>query len=82
MRRYEASTFLLIEEVARELRASLPTVRNWIRLGKLTSYKIGKRRLIKKEDLEEFLNRSRKEAKPASNDGKKSTLIRSVERGV
>lgn len=47
---------LLIEEVAEETRASMSTVRFWIAEGKLASVKPGRRRLVRRKDLDAFLS--------------------------
>jgi excisionase family DNA binding protein len=48
---------LLLEEVAAEARASIHSVRLWIRLGKLASVRPGRRRLVHRDDLDRFLGR-------------------------
>ena len=47
--------------LARELDVSERTVRNWVRCGQLTSYKIGGSRRFKPADVEAFLARFRDE---------------------
>ncbi len=49
------SEFLFLEEVAAETRAALSTVRYWITTGKLPSVRPGRRRLVRRTDLERFL---------------------------
>lgn len=50
--------YLRLEEVMRLTRAdSLSTVRHWLRTGKLASVRPGRRRLVRRSDLEEFLRR-------------------------
>lgn len=46
---------LFLEEVAVVARAKLETVRFWIKQGKLRSIRPGRRRLVRREDLEAFL---------------------------
>ena len=46
---------LLLEDVARECRTSVNTVRYWISIGRLPSLKPGRRRLVRRADLERFL---------------------------
>jgi len=46
---------LLLEEVARECRTSVSTVRYWIQSGRLPSIRPGRRRLVRRRDLERFL---------------------------
>ena len=48
---------LLIPEVARVARASESTVRWWIATGRLRSFRPGRRRLIRRSDLESFIER-------------------------
>ena len=50
-----AREMLLLEEIARECRASLSSVRYWIRTGRLRSVRPGRRRLVRREDLDRFL---------------------------
>jgi excisionase family DNA binding protein len=47
--------FLLLEEVARECRASVSSVRYWIASGRLHSIRPGRRRLVSREALDRFL---------------------------
>ncbi len=60
---------LLLEEVARECRTSIGTVRHWIAVGKLASVRPGKRRLVRREDLDRFLE-GRPSAAPNSGSGR------------
>jgi excisionase family DNA binding protein len=46
---------LLIEEVAQACRAPVGTVRHWIRTERLPSIRPGRRRLVRRSDLEQFL---------------------------
>lgn len=46
---------LWIEEVADACRASVGTVRHWIRTKRLPSLRLGRRRLVRREDLDRFL---------------------------
>jgi excisionase family DNA binding protein len=46
---------LLLEEVARELRVSVSTVRHWIAVGKLPSVRPGRRRMVRRLELEAFV---------------------------
>ena len=54
MHEYE---YLLLDEIAAIARASVDTVRRWIRSGQLPSVKPGRRRLVRRGDLERFLAR-------------------------
>ena len=47
--------FLLLDEVARECRASVASVRYWIASGRLRSVRPGRRRLVSREDLDRFI---------------------------
>jgi excisionase family DNA binding protein len=47
---------LLLVEVADIARVSVETVRYWIKQGKLPSIRPGRRRLVRREDLEGFLS--------------------------
>lgn len=47
--------FLILEEVAELTRAKLETVRTWVKLGRLSSIRPGRRRLVRRQDLEAFL---------------------------
>lgn len=46
---------LLLVEVAEIARVSIETVRYWIKQGKLPSIRPGRRRLVRRADLETFL---------------------------
>ncbi|HEX2874623.1 MAG TPA: helix-turn-helix domain-containing protein [Polyangiaceae bacterium] len=54
MHEYE---YLLLDEIAAIARASVDTVRRWIRSGQLPSVKPGRRRLVRRGDLDRFLAR-------------------------
>lgn len=47
---------LLLTEVARICRAPLSSVRHWVASGKLRSLRPARRRLVRKRDLDEFIN--------------------------
>lgn len=49
--------YLLLSEVAEIARTSVDSVRSWVRSGRLRSVKPGRRRLIRREELERFLAR-------------------------
>jgi excisionase family DNA binding protein len=51
--------WLTVEDVSAELGVPVETVRSWIRNKKLPAYKPGKHYLIKREDLDKFLEDSR-----------------------
>lgn len=48
--------YLLVPEVIAITRSSKGTVNHWIRTGRLPSTKPGRRRLIRREDLDRFLS--------------------------
>jgi excisionase family DNA binding protein len=50
-----ANAYLLLEEVADETRTPLSTVRQWIAQGRLPSVRPGRRRLVKRADLDAFM---------------------------
>lgn len=47
---------LLLDEAAAIARVSIETVRYWVKRGKLVSIRPGRRRLIRRQDLEAFLS--------------------------
>jgi excisionase family DNA binding protein len=49
------SAYLLLVEIAEETRTPLSTVRQWIAQGKLPSVRPGRRRLVKRADLDAFM---------------------------
>lgn len=49
--------YLLLSEVAEIARTSVDSVRSWVRSGRLRSVKPGRRRLIRRDELEKFLAR-------------------------
>jgi excisionase family DNA binding protein len=56
---------LLLEEVVTLTRAaSVSTVRHWLRTGKLASVRPGRRRLVRRADLEAFLRRGVRQPDP------------------
>jgi excisionase family DNA binding protein len=50
---------LLLDEVAQQLRVSVESVRHWIKTGRLPSIRPGKRRLVRRGDLDVFLERNK-----------------------
>jgi excisionase family DNA binding protein len=52
--------FLTVEEVAKTLKVVKITIYRYIKAGKLDAYKIGKEYRIKKEELDRFLQNSKK----------------------
>jgi excisionase family DNA binding protein len=59
--------FLLLDEVARECRASVASVRYWIASGRLRSVRPGRRRLVSREDLDRFIATGGRPAAVASD---------------
>lgn len=51
----EAGEFLLLDEIARMCRAPVSTVRYWVSTGRLRSIRPGRRRLVRRVDLDRFL---------------------------
>ena len=47
--------YLLLDEVARECRAPVASVRYWIASGRLRSIRPGRRRLVSRDELDRFL---------------------------
>ncbi len=63
----ENTEFLLLDEVARCCRVPISTVRYWVAAAKLASVRPGRRRLVRRPDLDEFLRRG---FRPASREAK------------
>ena len=51
----DASDLLLLPEVAEICRATVPSVREWIRTGRLKASRPGRRILIRRADVEAML---------------------------
>ena len=49
------SPFLLLTECAELARVPVSTVRHWIAIGRLRSVRPGRRRMVRRDDLEAFL---------------------------
>jgi excisionase family DNA binding protein len=47
---------LLVEEVARETRSTVSAVRRWVREGKLSALRLGRRLLIPRRSLDALLS--------------------------
>ena len=72
---FKAGDLLLVGEVAHECRASVSTVRFWIRTGKLRSLRPGRRRLVRRGDLELFLQSTASGASSAETPGAADLVI-------
>ncbi len=46
--------YFTISETAKELGVTRQTISRWVAKGKITTEKIGRERLIKKEDIEKY----------------------------
>jgi hypothetical protein len=46
---------MLLEEVKAEYRWPLGTLRHWIRTGRLSSFRIGRRRFVLRSDVEQMI---------------------------
>ena len=60
-----SSEWLFVEDVARELRVPVATVRYWIKTRKLASVRPGRRLLVLRQDLDALLASTRKAAAAA-----------------
>jgi excisionase family DNA binding protein len=47
--------FIRIDELAREARVSVSTIRHWLRIGRLPSVKLGKRRVVPRDAFERMV---------------------------
>ena len=50
------SPFLLLSECAAHARVPVSTIRHWIAVGKLRSVRPGRRRMVRREDLDALLD--------------------------
>lgn len=53
---------LFMEEVARELRVAISTVRHWANTGRLPSVRPGRRRMVRRADLDAFVANAHRRA--------------------
>ena len=60
-----SSELLTIAEAAKILKASVSTIRAWIRAGRLPSVKVGHFRRVRPDDLEAFIEAGREARKAA-----------------
>jgi excisionase family DNA binding protein len=63
LRRFDMAELLNVKEGAQELRVSIHTMRWWIYQRRLPHVKLGRRVLLKREDLENFIERNVVKAK-------------------
>lgn len=47
--------FIDLKELAEMIHISIPTLNKWVADGKIPSYKVGKRRLFRKEEILEWM---------------------------
>ena len=61
----QEKAWLTVEDIYEELGHTVPldTIRSWIRTKRLPAYRPGKAYLVKREDLEKFLEESRTDTK-------------------
>jgi len=64
----EPMSYLLLSEVAERARVSIDTARFWIRTGKLASVRPGRRRLVRRDVLEAFLEGDSSRQRKAGGD--------------
>ncbi len=55
-----STKFYTVEEVAKLLRVSIPTVRQLIENGELKATRVGRQYRISEDDLNEFINRGKR----------------------
>ena len=60
--------FLYLEEVARECRTSLSSVRAWVASGRLRATRPGRRLLVSRADLDALLDSAVRSPKPATTE--------------
>jgi len=77
-------TFLYLDEVARECRTSVSTVRHWIAVGRLRSIRPGRRLLVTREDLDAFLDASTRKPRTIerASNGERSSPRPPARRGT
>lgn len=64
-----SSDWLFLDDVAREVRVPVETVRYWIKTGKLASSRPGRRRMVLRQDLDALLASSHRPALDARARG-------------
>jgi excisionase family DNA binding protein len=63
------NALLTVEEAAATLKLAPKTLRDWLRTGKLPGVKMGKRWLIREQDLEDAIQAHLHQASPGSSQG-------------
>ncbi|MDD9939417.1 MAG: helix-turn-helix domain-containing protein [Myxococcales bacterium] len=58
--------YLIVEEVADKCRAPVVSVRRWLQQGLIPSIKVGRRRLVRADDLTRFMEASSPRGSEAS----------------
>jgi excisionase family DNA binding protein len=55
--------WLFFADVAAEVGVSISTVRHWARVGKLLTFRPGRRRMVRRSDLDAFLTGAKNSAR-------------------
>ncbi|KAB2809287.1 helix-turn-helix domain-containing protein [Pimelobacter simplex] len=53
------TSFMTVPEIAKSLRVTQPTVRNWIEAGALPGYRFGSSLRVERVEFEAFIERSK-----------------------
>ena len=66
---------LTVEEASAKLKIAPKTLRDWLRIGKLSGVKLGKRWLIREQDLEAAIQAHRRPSpgNPKASEGRQSS---------
>lgn len=64
------SEYLTLEEAARELRVNLDTMRRYVREGRIQAGKVGKRYMVRRKDVRDYIEKS---FKPVARKRKRTT---------
>jgi len=62
------SEWLTVEDVAKQLKVHIKTVRHWINTGELEAMNIGRGYRISKSDLQAFIEKRKKRRDISNND--------------
>jgi excisionase family DNA binding protein len=71
----KTNDLLLLEEVAAEVRAPLSSVRFWVATGKLRSLRPGRRRLVRRLDLDFFLHGPGVSGPSSASDRRQGSIV-------